>query len=111
MEYNETNYVGATLKKGDTIEFDYTGAYKQIDLPEGEYKFECWGASGLSADPNNPSISPGYGGFVSGILNLKASLTFCLYVGGSGELFNANKNYTSGLFLSGGATDIRLGRV
>ena len=108
MEYNETNYAGATLKKGDTIEFDYTGTYKQIDLPEGEYKFDCWGASGLTNGPNYPALLPGYGGFASGILELKEPLTLYLYIGGSGDPFNANKNYTTRTTRSGGATDIRL---
>jgi len=30
----------------DIINFDYVGSARQIELPRGEYLFECWGAEG-----------------------------------------------------------------
>ena len=45
------------LKAGDILNCPYSGAKKTIQLPAGQYKFECWGAQGGTGYTgiNNPS--------------------------------------------------------
>ena len=45
------------LKTGDILNCPYSGTKKTIQLPAGQYKFECWGAQGGTGytGVNNPS--------------------------------------------------------
>lgn len=44
--YNGNSDTISKLAKGDIINYDYSGAVKNISLPKGQYKLECWGAQG-----------------------------------------------------------------
>lgn len=44
--YNGNSDTISKLAKGDIINYAYSGAVKNISLPKGQYKLECWGAQG-----------------------------------------------------------------
>ena len=44
--YNGNSDTISKLVKGDIINYAYSGAVKNISLPKGQYKLECWGAQG-----------------------------------------------------------------
>ena len=44
--YNGNSDTISKLVKGDVINYIYSGAVKNITLPKGQYKIECWGAQG-----------------------------------------------------------------
>lgn len=44
--YNGNSDTISKLAKGDIINYAYSGAVKNIALPKGQYKIECWGAQG-----------------------------------------------------------------
>ena len=62
----------------------------QISLPAGTYVFECWGGGGGGASRDDaPNISNwrapcGRGGYAKGTINITATTTFYLYIGGEG---------------------------
>ena len=101
--------------------FDYTGGEQTFTVPvTGTYKLETWGAQGgINSSLNNNSLSKfSYGGYASGIINLKKGTDFFIFIGqagnnlrtnifnggGIGGLSNQNSFGQSG----GGATDIRI---
>ncbi|HCP7309495.1 TPA: hypothetical protein OFA51_003669, partial [Clostridioides difficile] len=105
--------------------FNYTGTEQSIILSPGKYVIECWGACG----GNFPDFkSCAKGGYSAGILTLKESTKFYIYVGQGGYAKGANgietrrsgfngaggiNCYTStstGYYslAGGGSTDIRL---
>lgn len=97
----------------------------EITLIEGAYFVSLKGASG-GITTLGKNISPGLGGQVQGVINIKKQRTFFLYVGSKGTNSNANTpgvgGYNGGVSGgidrgsdnncasagSGGATDIRL---
>ena len=101
------------------LEFSYVASAQTFTTPKtGNYKIECWGASGGSAVL---SSSEGTAGYVSGVIMLTKNQVLYVYTGQQGKkydnysstyMFNgggyANK-LSSGLCGScgGGATDIR----
>ena len=116
------------IDTGEVNTFDYTGSY-QTFTPNvaGDYKFELWGAAGGDgyAIPGYEQTSSSHGGrgaYTSGVLTLKRTDTFYVYVGGAGKTgkgtnrfkgpvggFNGGGdggNSSSGS--GGGATDIRV---
>lgn len=97
-----TFVIGSPLdgfKKGDILNFDYTGAVQSITLPAGTYKLQCWGAQGGSYS----SYYGGAGGYSVGTLTLTdKSTTLYLYVGGQPATNSSNRVVTSGGFNGGG---------
>ena len=87
------------IKKGDKLNFAYTGKVQTVTLPKGTYKLEVWGAQG---GYRSSSSYGGMGGYSVGTLTLKSKTTVYVYAGGSG-----NTGKTSGGF-NGGGSDIRL---
>ena len=113
-----------SLKTGDILNYDYTGAVQSVTLPKGVYKFEVWGAQGGNA--NATYALGGRGGFASGIITLNKKEEIFIYVGQSGPVptsagiskpaFNGggygNMSSTTGsgrVASGGGASDIRIG--
>ena len=114
-----------TVKKGQVLNYDYTGGVQSITLPVGKYKLEVWGAQGGNYDTNYG----GAGGYSVGVLTLTEATDFYIYVGGQpatytnigvafsggynggGKGFNRSYNsvYTYGQG-GGGGTDIRIGQ-
>lgn len=107
------------FKKGQILNYLYTGAVQSISLPAGEYKLECWGAEGGSYS----TYTGGKGGYGVGTLTLNEPTQIYIYVGGKGQTptkagllaggFNGGGNAyastSSRLNASGGgASDIRL---
>ena len=87
------------FRKGDILNFDYTGAVQSITLPPGTYKLQCWGAQGGSYS----SYYGGAGGYSVGTLTLTdKSTTLYLYVGGQPSTNSSNRVVTSGGFNGGG---------
>ncbi|HBG1040847.1 TPA: hypothetical protein KPG34_003605 [Clostridioides difficile] len=105
--------------------FNYTGTEQSITLSPGKYVMECWGACG----GNFPDFkSCAKGGYAAGIITLKESNKFYIYVGQGGYSKGANgietrrsgfngaggiNCYTSAStgyysLAGGGSTDIRL---
>ena len=109
---NNTNYATGSIKlnAGDYINFNYTGSYKYIILPKGEYRFYAYGAQGSTGGYGNAG---GKGAYVYGTYNLTAaSATMYIYVGGmggwnGGGSGGAGRSSNNG-GVGGGATDIRL---
>lgn len=98
------------IKKGDILNYSYTGAVQTINLPKGKYKLECWGAQG---GYRSSSTYGGLGGYSVGTITLINKTDIFIYVGGSGNTgktaggFNGGgerDNYNGG----GGASDIRI---
>jgi hypothetical protein len=42
--YDLTTTTPSSIKTGDILNCPYSGTYKIITLPKGQYKLECWGA-------------------------------------------------------------------
>lgn len=96
-----TFVIGSPLdfKKGDILNFDYTGSAQSITLPPGTYKLQCWGAQGGSYS----SYYGGAGGYSVGTLTLTdKSTTLYLYVGGQPATNSSRRVVTSGGFNGGG---------
>lgn len=97
------------LQSGDIINCPYTGSYKQIILPPGQYQLQCWGAqggkgytgTGSSSTPTVDSTAAvgGYQGYSYGTLLLTSNTTLYLYTGGHGQSSNST---TRGTLIPGG---------
>lgn len=118
--YDLTTTTPSSIKTGDILNCPYSGSYKSITLPKGQYKLECWGAQGGSY---NTSYYGGKGGYSVGILNLSSNkTTIYLYTSGAGTANTSSTNtttYLEGGFngggkgvraSGGGASDIRIGQ-
>ena len=108
--YDLTSSIPAAdkLVDGDILNCSYSGTYKQITLPKGQYKLEVWGSRG-----GTYNAYYGKGGYSVGTLNLnKDSVIYCYpggYNGSNGTGFNgggSTHNYGGG---GGGGSDIRIG--
>lgn len=42
--YDLTTTIPSNIQTGDILNCPYSGIYKIITLPKGQYKLECWGA-------------------------------------------------------------------
>lgn len=93
-----------------------TGGVQSVQLEPGSYKLEAWGAQGGSF---NSTYHGGFGGYSTGIINLKSKTTLYIVVGkststasggynggGSGGVYNGDYVFTS--YGGGGATHIGL---
>lgn len=83
-----------SLPVGTTFDFDYTGTVQSIDLPEGRYKLQCWGAQGGSVTGDYNAVGS-KGGYSEGILSLLETTTLYIFVGGEGTSCPAYKNITA----------------
>lgn len=114
------------VKKGQVLDYKYTGGVQSVTLPVGTYRLEVWGAEGGTAINNYG----GYGGYSVGTLTLTDESTV-LYIqvggypasvgddrvvvpggyngGGNGynRYYNDTATYGQG---GGGGTDIRIGQ-
>ena len=72
----------------------------EVELEKGQYKIECWGASG-GLDYYKSGYSRG--AYVSGELTLNKSTHFFLFIGGKGSDSDQNTGYASGGFNGGGS--------
>ena len=112
MVYDLTSTTPTKIKTGDILNCPYSGSAKQITLPKGQYKLECWGAQG--GYRSSSSFYGGNGGYSVGILNLAQNTTVYLYVGGAGNTGKTAGGFNGGGKRSsynggGGGTDIRIG--
>ena len=89
----------SNIKTKDILNCPYSGSAKQITLPPGTYKLECWGAQG-GAGSYSSSGTAGKGGYSYGTLTLSSSTTVYLYVGGQG---GTGSTSASGGYNGGGA--------
>lgn len=129
-----TNYLSASASYtlyvfATTHDYSYSGSAKNVTLPPGTYKFECWGAQGGSNGTNSTygitAQAGGKGGYSVGQLTTAQALAIQVLVGGQGSDSAAGYNgggsttgtsqYSSEDTLGyskmgggGGATDIRL---
>ncbi|MCC0707404.1 glycine rich domain-containing protein [Clostridioides sp. ES-S-0190-01] len=106
--------------------FGYIGRADSVQLPQGRYKFECWGACGGRFDAADWTTCA-KGGYTKGVITLKEKTTFHVYVGQSGYEKNSSASIilrtgfngggksnlagVGGYYYTrygGGATDIRL---
>ena len=94
--------------------YTYTGRVESFTAPvSGEYKMECWGASGASIYPNVSYLKPGLGGYSIGYLNAAPNENFYVCVGSSGAYGSYSYNNNLGYSISagspgGGATHISI---
>lgn len=118
--YDLTSSIPAAnkLAAGDILNCPYSGTYKQIVLPKGQYKLEVWGAEGGYRHSDN-SYS-GKGGYSIGILTLaEKTTTLYLYAGGAGNTAPGSATIKVGGFNGGGyryqynggggGSDVRIG--
>lgn len=109
--YDMTTSPPAKIKTGDILNYPYTGAAVETDLPAGRYKLEVWGAQGgyrLS------SSYGGKGGYAVGTLALEEPTKIHTRVGGSGNTGKTAGGFNGGgkrgtYNGGGGASDIRIG--
>lgn len=81
---------------GETQTFSYTGREQRLKIERtGIYKLEVWGAQGGYGDEN--SRRGGYGGYSTGLIELKKGETLYINVGGQGA-----NNITNGKIGQGG---------
>lgn len=111
LTYDLTSTTPTKIKTGDILNCPYSGSAKQITLPKGQYKLECWGAQG---GYRSSSSCGGNGGYSVGILSLAQNATVYLYVGGAGNTGKTAGGFNGGGKRSsynggGGGTDIRIG--
>ena len=119
MQYGK-KWVGGgtvTIKAGDILNYDYTGAVQTVTLPKGIYKLECWGAMG---GYRSSASYAGKGGYSVGTLTLPSPTILYIYAGGAGNtgiatnsIYSGGFNgggYRYGYFGGGGASDIRIGK-
>lgn len=89
------------------MNFTYTGSVQTTTLVPGEYKFECWGASGGdAANATYNGGTGGKGGYSFGILKVSNTSKYYIIVGGQGQNYNTSlsKSYAgAGGFGGGGA--------
>lgn len=89
------------------MNFTYTGSVQTTTLVPGEYKFECWGASGGdAANATYNGGTGGKGGYSFGILKVSNTSKYYIIVGGQGQSYNTSlsKSYAgAGDFGGGGA--------
>ena len=119
--YDLTSNIPSNIQTGDILNCPYSGTYKQVTLPKGTYKLECWGAEGGGSTYH--STTGGKGGYSSGTYIINKDTTIYLYVGGQGNIGSYNvlggwnggggvtNSYNTGgsgnhLGTGGGATDI-----
>ena len=91
-----------TLPANTVYTFDYTGDEQTFTVPAtGLYKLETWGAEGGTY---TSSYHGGYGGYSSGIINLKYGENISVVVGGAGKSGSAtvSTNYGDGGYNGGG---------
>lgn len=94
--------------------YTYTGSVESFTAPvSGQYKLECWGASGSSIYPNASYLKPGLGGYSIGNLNASSNDILYVCVGSSGAYgaYSYNNNLGYSLRLGspgGGATHISI---
>lgn len=79
----------------------------------GQYKLECWGASGASIYPNVSYLKPGLGGYSIGYLNATSNEKLYVCVGSSGAYGSYSYNNNLGHSITagspgGGATHISI---
>ncbi len=105
--------------------FSYSGEGKQFNVPQtGNYKIECWGASGGGCTTSPTSLG-GRGAYVAGTILLNQDEDMYIHVGQQGDVINTAINeyvikdiiYNNGgrtygriggwIFCGGGATDVR----
>ena len=110
--------VVAIATPAKSVDFDYTGTEQVFTVPaDGKYKIEAWGAQGGSY--NDDYAISGYGGYVSGIINLVKNQKLYVYVGehptfasGLCYSYNPNSSYNASKVgscsVGGGATDVRV---
>ena len=100
---------------GSSLTFDYKGEPIKIQLSQGRYVLEVWGAKGgdstgeccSSSDRSrfNSTIQGGLGGYSRGVLNLNKKETVYVFVGGEGCPSNSSDgSSTKGGFPDGGGT-------
>ena len=101
--YDLSTTTPTKLVAGDIINIPYTKTEKSITLPKGEYKFECWGGYGhYSTASDSSGHTYGYGGYATGILDLKTKTTFYIYVGGRSTTTYSSSYYDGGWNGGGG---------
>ena len=108
--YDLTQGIPSVIKTGDILNCPYSGTYKTISLPPGEYKLECYGAIGGYRTSKEYA---GAGGYCYGTLTLLEDTDLYLYVGGSGNTGGSSGGWNGGGRRSsypggGGASDIRI---
>lgn len=87
------------FKKGQILNYSYTGVVQSVILPAGEYKLECWGAQGGSY---NTIYIGGKGGYSVGTIIISENTEFYIYIGGQGSKISSSNNQSGGGFNGGG---------
>ena len=89
-----------TLGVNESKEFNYTGAYKIVQIQaDGYYRLEAWGAQGGSAS----SGRGGFGGYTTGLKYLTKGTKLYVYVGGQGADGTTNNTEYQGGYNGGGS--------
>lgn len=109
--YDMTTSPPGKIKTGDILNYPYTGAAVETNLPAGRYKLEVWGAQG---GYRSSSSYGGKGGYAVGTLALEEPTKIHTRVGGSGNTGKTAGGFNGGgkrgtYNGGGGATDIRIG--
>lgn len=87
---------------GTVFNFSYTGSVQSIELPQGKYKLQCWGAQGGTSDGSS-SGAGSKGGYSEGVLTLTETTTLYVFVGGKGSN-GSSTSLVNGGWNGGGAS-------
>jgi len=97
--YDISNITSSTkLNVGDIINIPYSGAAKNITLPAGKFKLQCWGAQGGTYS----TYTGGAGGYSVGTLTLAEDTILYVYVGGQPTSSSSTSAAIAGGFNGGG---------
>lgn len=77
------------ITDGICFDFDYKEFVQQVELDEGNYKIEAWGAQGGSY---NSSYHGGYGGYSTGKISIRSKTTLFVVVGKEGSSVEGGYN-------------------
>lgn len=91
------------VKKGQVLDYKYTGGVQSVTLPVGTYRLEVWGAQGGNYDDTDGAHYGGFGGYSVGTLTLTKATDFYIYVGSQPASTSTTRTTTPGGYNGGGA--------
>lgn len=93
-----TTITPSSLRPGDVLNCPYTGSIKDVSLPVGTYRLECYGGGTRHAD----AAKDGYGGYTVGTLELDSLTTLYCVCGGAGQVASDWRDTSPGGYNGGG---------
>lgn len=91
-----------TYAPGTVFNFNYTGTVQEVELLQGKYKLQCWGAQGGNSGSYSGIGSKG--GYSEGILTIDNLTIVYIFVGGKGANGTNSTSVANGGWNGGGGS-------